>query len=71
MESRRLKADSQRNFLVTIIAEFEFPCAASDSVEAEMMARHVAAGELGNTPLLGAASWTFNAFEKREDEWGV
>jgi len=62
----------KKNFLVTIIAEFEFPCEASDSVEAEMMARHVAAGELGNTPLLGAATWTFNAFEdKREDEWAV
>ncbi|MGH9425597.1 MAG: hypothetical protein ACRD2L_04730, partial [Terriglobia bacterium] len=59
----------KKNFLVTIRAEFEYPCEAFDEVEAEMLGRHVAAGELGNTPLLGAATWFFSADQVSEDEW--
>ena len=62
---------SQKQFIVYITANFEFPCEASDEVEAEMMGRHCAAGELGNTPLLGSGSWCFNAEEVRADEWAV
>lgn len=64
--------EARRPFVVYITAEFEYPCEAGDKVEAEMMARHVAGGELGNTPLLGAGSWHFNAEPLRGgDEWAV
>lgn len=60
-----------KHFVVYITANFEYPCEAFDKVEAEMLGRHCAAGELGNTPLLGAASWSFNAEEVKNDEWAV
>jgi hypothetical protein len=63
-----------KRFIVHITANYEFPCEAKDAVEAEMLGRHVAAGELGNTPLLGAADWSFNAYQEEEgdpDPWAV
>jgi hypothetical protein len=65
---------STKPFIVRIVVEFEYPCEAGDEVEAEMLGRHVAAGELGHTPLLGAGTWTFHAFsadEGGEDPWAV
>lgn len=60
---------SKRKYIVLLQANYEITVEAETAQDAEAEARYVVQGSTSDSPLLGIASWTFNAVA--EDEWGV